>query len=730
MQLTDGQLNKVAQNYLHAGLCVLPAIRAEKRPAIGKWKQFQQRIPTSAELSSWSWNDGLCIICGKVSGNLEIIDFDGGGELLPAWLKAIPDDLRERLVIESTPSGGSHVIYQCDVPISGNLKLAQRKTDDTVQTLIETRGEGGLFLCAPTPGYQLKQRDIANLPILTEAERDVLLEAAWQLNEYVSEVATTGANVSRTSANNSDMCELSSHSGQCASNHSHNTTWRTDRPGDDFNKRGDVREWLLKHDWVLDQPGENERWRRPGKSVNHSATLKNGVFSVFSTNAHPFEAQKYYSPFHVYTLLEHGGDFTAAARALGEMGYGSDDLASNNDVDLTGILNQCVNCKSTESSSDDKLPIVRLKDLITTFNGLHKPIVHGMLREGETMNIIASPKMGKSLLVSGLAISIATGMDWFGMNVEQGQVLHIDNELHVPTITDRYLKITKAMNLPHHLFSDNIDIVCHRGKLKDLVAMGSMFDRIDPGQYKLIIIDAFYRALPQDTDENDNGAIASLYNRIDHYAAKLQCAFAMIHHTSKGNQSGKAVTDVGAGAGSQSRAADTHLVIRPHEEDDIVVLEAAVRSWPAMPPKALRLEWPLFVPTEEVDTSALLGSAKPKAQAQPKLSEITLEQFVDQCIGINDPCTKQSIHYEAAQQLKLSERKADEMLDLALDRKLAARIRVGAPYKYIKCRGDHSGDKALLVAAVMAHNPDAPLLEIAEKAGVSERYLRQIRNEK
>ena len=151
---------KAAQAYLDAGLCVLPAIRAEKRPAIGKWKQFQQRIPSLAELSAWQWNDGLCIICGKVSGNLEIIDFDGGGELLPAWLKVIPADLRNRLVIESTPSEGSHVIYQCDVPISGNLKLAQRKTDDTVQTLIETRGEGGLFLCAPTPGYQLKQGDI------------------------------------------------------------------------------------------------------------------------------------------------------------------------------------------------------------------------------------------------------------------------------------------------------------------------------------------------------------------------------------------------------------------------------------------------------------------------------------------------------------------------------------------------------------------------------------------
>ncbi len=713
MQLIEELLTEVAQDYWNAGLCALPAIRDEKRPAVGKWKQYQHRLPLPTEFAIGDWHDGICIICGKVSGNMEVIDFDDDGELQEAWLASIPDDLRERLVIESTPSGGNHVLYRCEAAVCGNLKLAQRKTDGKVQTLIETRGEGGLVLCASTDGYVLQQGDITNLPILTESERDTLLSAAWQLNEHWPEpVDEVEQSV------NEPVYEKSP-----GSKH---VPLRTDRPGDDFNRRGDSREILRKHGWVLDKPGENERWRRPGKDKDYSATLKHGVFYVFSTNAHPFEPLKPYSPFGVYTMLEQGGDFSAAARALSVQGYGSDDVSdpsNDNGVDLSGIL---ANSKSIESSSDTKVPIVKLKDLIHTFNALNKPIVHGLLREGETMNIIASPKMGKSLLVSGLAISIATGMDWFGMNVEQGKVLHIDNELHVPTITDRYLKITRAMNLPHHLFSDNIDIVCHRGKLKDLVAMGSMFDKIEPGQYKLIIIDAFYRALPKDTDENDNGAIASLYNRIDHYAAKLQCAFAMIHHTSKGNQSGKAVTDVGAGAGSQSRAADTHLVIRPHAEDDIVVLEAAVRSWPAMQPKALYLEWPLFVPTEEVDTSALLGSAKPKA----KPSDITLEQFVDQCVAINDPCTKQAIVYEATEHLKLSKRKASEMLGLAIERKLVAKIRAGSPGKFVKCRDGHSSDSALWAAALLAHDPDLDIPKTAAELGITERYLRQIRSKK
>ncbi|MGI6417616.1 MAG: hypothetical protein ACOX1P_18335 [Thermoguttaceae bacterium] len=59
--------------------------------------------------------------------------------------------------------------------------------------------------------------------------------------------------------------------------------------------------------------------------------------------------------------------------------------------------------------------------------------------------------------------------------------------------------------------------------------------------------------------ENDNAAIMSLYNVIDGYAARLNTAWVNVHHASKGDQSGKGTTDVGSGAGAQSRAADTHL---------------------------------------------------------------------------------------------------------------------------------------------------------------------------
>ena len=82
--------------------------------------------------------------------------------------------------------------------------------------------------------------------------------------------------------------------------------------------------------------------------------------------------------------------------------------------------------------------------------------------------------------------------------------------------------------------------------------------------------------------ENDNGKMAQLYNLLDRVANRLGCAFILIHHTSKGDQSGKSVTDVGAGAGSQSRATDAHLILRPHELESLFVLEGAVRSFPPL----------------------------------------------------------------------------------------------------------------------------------------------------
>lgn len=321
-----------AVSYLNAGLCVLPAILKEKRPGLPDWKQYQTELPSEQQVRTWFRKvKSMCIVTGAVSGNLELLDFDHGRELYPAWRELVSSEsqtLLDRLTVERSQSAGGHVVFRCESPVPGNQKLAERtivrdsqeevtlngkqyvprKVGDHFEvtiSLIETRGEGGLFLCAPTPGYVLEQGSFDNIPVITESERTLMIEAARALNE--SHPLLVG------SSNGSSACG---------------------RPGDDFNQRGDVRAVLVRKGWKRVGEGDNEYWRRPGKTFGWSATLRNGVFYNFSSNGSPFESDQAYSPFGVYAFLEHAGDFSATASALRAEGYGD---AQNNDVDLSKI---------------------------------------------------------------------------------------------------------------------------------------------------------------------------------------------------------------------------------------------------------------------------------------------------------------------------------------------------------------------------------------------------------
>ncbi|MFN4260878.1 MAG: AAA family ATPase [Gemmataceae bacterium] len=309
--------------------------------------------------------------------------------------------------------------------------------------------------------------------------------------------------------------------------------------------------------------------------------------------------------------------------------------------------------KSEPEEPSDILPRLTLAQLVADYPHLREPLIHGLLRKGETMNVIAASKARKSWLVSDLALSVATGRTWLDtFPCEQGRVLIVDNELHRETSADRLPKIMQARGVTMAECGNRIEVVNLRGRLKDIYSLGRQFDTIRPGEFQVIVLDAFYRFMPRDTDENDNGTMAQVYNVLDAFAAKLQCAFVLIHHSTKGNQSGKAVTDVGAGAGAQSRAADTHLVLRPHEESGVAVLDAAVRSWPPIEPKCLRWSWPVWTVEESLDPADLKSEKprrKPKPSVQPEPAkppkpEWTVASFVAAFVTDTPAMTARIVH--------------------------------------------------------------------------------------
>jgi hypothetical protein len=108
-----------------------------------------------------------------------------------------------------------------------------------------------------------------------------------------------------------------------------------------------------------------------------------------------------------------------------------------------------------------------LGELVDQFPHLRKPLIRGLLREGETANIIAPPKLGKSFLAIDLALAVATGSPWLGhFMCEPGKVLILDNELHPETSANRIPKVAEARGISMGSVRHRIFVLNLRGHAK------------------------------------------------------------------------------------------------------------------------------------------------------------------------------------------------------------------------------------------------------------------------
>jgi len=83
--------------YLRLGLSVIPCGFRDKRPLI-RWEEYQHRLPTEDEVRQW-FSDGkknVAIICGRVSGNLVVLDFEENAAFAE-FINALPEDLLDKI---------------------------------------------------------------------------------------------------------------------------------------------------------------------------------------------------------------------------------------------------------------------------------------------------------------------------------------------------------------------------------------------------------------------------------------------------------------------------------------------------------------------------------------------------------------------------------------------------------------------------------------------------------
>lgn len=295
------------------------------------------KLPAIPKGSSWigGWKNeheytksfGIGLLAGKFSGNLECIDFDNHfGDAKQVFsefykMEGVKEIITKyKLPVESTTSGGYHLLYKCDL-LEGNQKLASRlkkKEDGTerAEALIETRGEGGYFVVAPTPGYNVVLNDITNVGYITAEERGILLSSCRSFNKVVKTYNKPEEN--------------------------------KDQPGEIFNNSPEALPAMVS---ALKKAGWDELtegiWRRPGKKKGISATLGRahpGIFYNFSSSGDPFEINKGYTAFQVVGLLEYGGDFKKFAGELHEKydAKPAESKSKKSEDQLTDILKKAL----------------------------------------------------------------------------------------------------------------------------------------------------------------------------------------------------------------------------------------------------------------------------------------------------------------------------------------------------------------------------------------------------
>lgn len=288
-------LRPEATRLSESGLNVLPATKTLKRPN-GSWREYREKRRAVDE--AFDRCDALAVVCGAVSGNVEIIDFDAGAVDFDDWSQRVAEldaDAAQALfscVLETTQSGGKHLAYRCETPVDGNLKLTTRTLDGTPKTTIETRGEGGIVIVAPTAGYTVIRGNWAALPVVSAATRRVFLDAARSLSETPKEPQKTPNVAPRSIADNGDSI------------------------ADWMRTQGIIPRLLSANGWrYVETRGDNEYWRRPGKNDGVSGTLnlEKLCFYVFSSNAAPLEPNRAYSALQLAAAFEFGGDEKAAA---------------------------------------------------------------------------------------------------------------------------------------------------------------------------------------------------------------------------------------------------------------------------------------------------------------------------------------------------------------------------------------------------------------------------------
>ena len=603
--IQTGETLAAALEFYNAGIVAVQVRDDGSKAPLGQWKQFQTRKPTLEETVAWFANaNGLGIITGAISGNLEMLELEGRA-VADGMVEQIKDlcykfeigDLWDRLAqtyIETTPSGGIHWLYKIsDQPVPGNTKLARRPGENGgVEVLAETRGEGGFVVTAPSRGtihpsgeaWIKVSGSAGTIQTFTIDERDSI--------HFVIKCLDS-------------MPEVEHIAEQVKAKEDDGTL----SPGDDYNHRAKWEDILTGWSKVFTSNGVTY-WRRPGKNEGVSATTgRNDGDNLFVfTTSTTFESEKPYSKFAAYTHLNHAGDFSQAAKLLRKMGYGAVSLAVNNVTqlapfqplgDTTGMTDEEVLNALGVTETVDRAQVLLdyeieqqrarrdakrhldEEDHLRTFRAptitrdlakeLEQPDeetawqVFEVIPQGANVLLTAAYKSGKTTMVNNLVKSLADNepfLNKYGIEPHDGRIVVFNYEVD----QRQYRQWIRDVNI-HNL--DKVTLVHLRGMRMPLTTK-----RIEDYVVELLadlnchtwIVDPFARAFTGSGEENSNSDVGVFLDTLDVIKERAGISnLVMPAHTGRNQESG---IDRARGATRLDDWADVRWILTKNDTGD------------------------------------------------------------------------------------------------------------------------------------------------------------------
>lgn len=517
-------MKEVAEKYISYGINVLP-VKADKTPSVASWTQYQEKmiVPNGQFDSSW----GISALCGKISGGMECIDIDTKYDLTKTlfdrYKKLISDNdknLLKKLLVEQSVSGGYHFIYRCSTT-EGNQKLAKRpstieeqnetyqtrlakflsegvapilaesraqkaKINDKVKGLIETRGEGGYFVCAPTPNYKIIYGSFDKINTISVEERDILLQCAITFNEWFEPVKEKRV-------------------------YKENYTKSTSNPFEDYNQRADMLAFLQNEGWeLISTRGSHNFLLRPGGTHKWSADYdsEKKLFYVFSDSS-DFDHEKAYNHIHIlnkYRFNDNGTD-KEIAKYLFENGYGErKEIQKPITIESKILESNNFDFVATESETDEYIEQVRngtfKMGLTTKFKKLDE---HWRFKNGTLVVVNGHDNVGKSVLMWYLATISAIFHNWkwiiYSNENKTGGVKKKIIEFYkcksIKSFSDSELSEAKKWFDEHFTIIKNTELFTY----KDMIAIGTKLN--EQKKYDAFLIDPYNSLWAETNDRHE-----------------------------------------------------------------------------------------------------------------------------------------------------------------------------------------------------------------------------------